>query len=303
VFQISEIPSDYGNNIEQLGTKEKFWFKKDGVKFLFKKNRANTGEDWAEKIACELASLLNIPHADYDFAIWRGDRGVVSPSFCKDGEELVLGNVFLTKFFFKTKSDYDHRQFFRNREHKLRLVLRILANSRLPLDWQIEPGINFSEEVFVGYLLLDALIGNQDRHHENWGFINTFTPDSQLHLAPSFDHASSLGRNESDETRRERMNTKDHQRSVAHYVKRARSAFYSNSGDILTTYKAFEMAKIKYPRAAEIWLNKLNNLKETDWDGILAKVPLELMSNCAKDFTRMMLIANRSNLLLYKDKK
>jgi serine/threonine protein kinase HipA of HipAB toxin-antitoxin module len=44
---------------------------------------------------------------------------------------------------------------------------------------------------FTGYLVLDALIGHTDRHEENWGVIEGITGAKRL--APSFDHASSLG--------------------------------------------------------------------------------------------------------------
>ena len=40
---------------EQLGTKEKFWVKIDSQDWLLKFGRPGTGEDWAEKAACELA--------------------------------------------------------------------------------------------------------------------------------------------------------------------------------------------------------------------------------------------------------
>ncbi|MHB1163969.1 MAG: hypothetical protein ACYC3K_01885 [Candidatus Nanopelagicales bacterium] len=43
-------------------------------------------------------------------------------------------------------------------------------------------------ESFAGCLAFDALIGNTDRHHENWAVIRT----SGL-LAPAYDHAASLG--------------------------------------------------------------------------------------------------------------
>jgi hypothetical protein len=69
--------------IEPLGTKEKFWFydEQDRVRKLFKIGRSGTGENWAEKVTSELAHLLNIPCASYDFAIWNDKKGVVSSSF------------------------------------------------------------------------------------------------------------------------------------------------------------------------------------------------------------------------------
>jgi hypothetical protein len=56
------------------------------------------------------------------------------------------------------------------------------------------------QNAMARYFVLDALICNTDRHHENWGFLMTYQPvdsenvNDQLKMAPSFDHASSLGR-------------------------------------------------------------------------------------------------------------
>ena len=79
--------------------------------------------------------------------------------------------------------------------------------------------------MFVAYLLLDVLVSNQDRHHENWGIIND---DTRTYLAPTFDHAASLGRNECDSVRLKRIASKDAKYRVEAYVVRARSAFYGS---------------------------------------------------------------------------
>ena len=48
--------------LEQLGTKEKFWFQSNihDCMCLFKFSRENTGEHWSEKIAEMLCSKLGI---------------------------------------------------------------------------------------------------------------------------------------------------------------------------------------------------------------------------------------------------
>ena len=98
MFQIIPISDDAAFDIEQLGTRSKFWFFKDGKPHLFKVGRPGTGENWSEKIACELCELLKIPHASYELAVWRDIKGVLSPSFVPEGGRLVLGNELLSKF-------------------------------------------------------------------------------------------------------------------------------------------------------------------------------------------------------------
>lgn len=61
-FQIIEVPDDAAESEEAMGSKFKFWFKhQDLGKCLFKQVRPNTGEDWSEKVAAELAELLGLP--------------------------------------------------------------------------------------------------------------------------------------------------------------------------------------------------------------------------------------------------
>ena len=59
-------------DLEQLGSKEKFWFlfanDRNGSRWLFKFSREGTGEHWSEKIAEQLCKHLAIPHVNYEIA-------------------------------------------------------------------------------------------------------------------------------------------------------------------------------------------------------------------------------------------
>jgi hypothetical protein len=55
MYQIVNVDEHEPTQPEQLGSKRKFWFVgADGTPVLFKEGRPNTGENWAEKVACEL---------------------------------------------------------------------------------------------------------------------------------------------------------------------------------------------------------------------------------------------------------
>ena len=60
-----QLRSDSPDVIEQLGSKPKFWFRLEGDEqpWLFKFTRENTGEDWSEKIASEVATLQTPKHS------------------------------------------------------------------------------------------------------------------------------------------------------------------------------------------------------------------------------------------------
>ena len=99
-YPIYDISAAQPEWIEPMGSKRKFWFRwsRDGdAQWLFKFSREGTGEDWAEKIACELAAALALPCARIELASFEGARGSVSRRFVRqdEGWELVHGNEIL----------------------------------------------------------------------------------------------------------------------------------------------------------------------------------------------------------------
>jgi len=65
---IINIPLEAREDIEQLGSKPKFWVLLEDKRWLFKEARTNTGEDWAEKAAAEIAQSLGIKAATVELA-------------------------------------------------------------------------------------------------------------------------------------------------------------------------------------------------------------------------------------------
>jgi excisionase family DNA binding protein len=304
-FPIRDISDLVPEAPEQLGTKEKSWFAYSekhwywhfkGDRFLFKAGREGTGENWAEKVACELCKLLELPHAEYDLATYQAKKGVVTPNFVPNGARLELGNEILARYV----SGYEKTKRFSQTQHTLSRVFWLVRRKEveLPIGFSGFDNINSAIDVFVGYLMLDAWIANQDRHHENWGYVIE-PSNGSVHLAPTFDHASSLGRNESDENRVRRLNTKDTGMSTMKYVERAKSAFYRTQDDTkpLSTIDAFRIAAQWRPDAARTWFQKLVEISLPDIRAIIDRVPHEEMSDIAKEFTQQILDLNRQRLL------
>jgi hypothetical protein len=280
--------------MEQLGTKYKFWYlDQDGQPWLFKQAREGTGEDWAEKISAELCQMLELPHATYELASWRGNRGIATPSFNVRDGRLVFGNELLAYVV----SGYDTETKHRRQHHKVGRVFAYLGGEsvRTPYGWDCPNELSSAASVFAGYLMLDALIGNQDRHDENWGVIAV---QGTQYLQPTFDHASSLGRNESDEARTDRLTTRDKNRSMMAYVERARSALYSaTSTRPLSTLDAF-IAGSRYDMpAAKYWLGKLKGVDDSSMYDAIWRVDADRMSDEAKRFAFQMLKLNKQRIL------
>ena len=151
-------------------------------------------------------------------------------------------------------------------------------------------------DVFAGYVMLDAWIANQDRHHENWGALND---GNEIRLAPTFDHGAALARNLTDRERAERLTTRDRNRTLVAFVKGARSAFYGSTADArpLGTLEAFQAFGHVVPQAKNVWLDRLGAVNRDALCGILEKVPPERMSETCRQFTLEVLLTNQQRLL------
>jgi hypothetical protein len=285
-------------NREPLGSKKKVWLRDPTgrePRVLFKYNRGGTGEDWSEKIAAELAQLLGLPHSKVELAMFEGHRGAALFEFTMKGQvDLVHGNELL-EF---VNPEYPSQQRYGAIEHTVAAVLKALARPAVGLPEAPRPlpeGVTDAFGVFVGYLLLDAWIGNIDRHHENWGLLwhRHEAPGSSLVLAPSYDHASSLGRELSDRKRTQSVRPSQGSR-VEHYARRAESAFYAGHGQKgpLSTWAAFEAAANYRPSAGAAWLERLRNLPDQSARAAVEAVPDGHMSRIAKDFACALLDCN-----------
>ena len=302
-FQIIEVPADVHREQEQMGTKFKFWYE-DGQHgyCLFKEGHPNTGEDWAEKIAAALCEPLELPHAVYKLAVWRDKHGVITPNFLAADESLVPGNEVL----FGRDESYPREQRYKVRQHNLKNIFTTFEPLQVQLPRETAPPeITTAQQIFLGYLMLDAWIGNTDRHHENWALIqHSENGVVTYRLAPTHDHAASLGCTLRDEERHERLTTKDQNRTVAAYAQstKARSAIYADEDNTrpLPLLDAFRLAS-SYNRqnreAAKIWKARLGNVTMAQLQEVFARLPAERISNWGKEFALQMLATNRQRLL------
>jgi hypothetical protein len=294
-FPVVDVTSWRRWGDEAMGTKEKFWcLSADDSRHLFKVARQGTGEDWAEKLAAEIARLLGLPCADVELATWEGQPGSLCRNFVtKASHVLVHGNELLQQ----VDTTYPVHQFRGVRRHTVDAVLEILDAVEPPPPLPLGEGNTTAADAFVGYLLLDAVITNGDRHHENWGVLQLGNGTRQL--APSYDHASSLGRELTDAQRDQRLTTRDKGYALAAYLSRARSAFFASVTDDKTMHPvdAFTRAAKQRPAAAKLWVARLSDLREDDLDVLLRRIPESTMSASAHRFARELLQLSRNQLL------
>jgi hypothetical protein len=297
-FEVFAVDDDAPLNTEALGTKDKFWFARDNRPWLFKKSRAGSGEHWAEVIAAVLAQKLGLPCAEYQLAVWRGVAGVVTPRFTDDGYDLVHGNELLAE----RDPTYERQgaRFVRTRQHTIDAVAGVVGapDVQTPFGWTARGGIISALDVFGGYLLLDAWIGNADRHHENWALVYRVA-DGGRALSPTFDHASSLGSHETEAVRSARLGSVDSGYQVEAYVARAgvRSPFFALATDArgLSPLDAFH-AWSKRSHCGP-WMDRLRGITDAQIAEVVSAPPPPAMSGPSRDFAAAILRANRERIL------
>ena len=301
MFSIHSVDQQRAEAVEWLGTKRKFWFLDNQRRWLFKAEERGTGDDWAEKIACHLCELLGMPHVYYELAELTDGNipGVICETCSPAPLSLVLGNQLLLRRDPEYPADIGRK--YKVREHTVQAVVDAVRELELPPDdWMsgTDRGIQTALDVFVGYVMLDAWIANQDRHHENWAALR----DDDLCLAPTFDHGAGLARILSDEERKERLTTKDKNRKVETFATKAKSAFYNQTTDSqpLGTVEAFAAFGSFATNAARLWLDRLARIKPESVRAILDEVPNKRMTKITKDFTAKLLQINQERLLQEK---
>lgn len=283
---------------ESVGTKAKIWLLDDQEReWLFKHPRKNSGEHWAEKLGAEVAELIGIPHARVELAEWNGVFGSISLNFTPDRSagSLVLGNALLSSL-----PGYDKAR-KRPRLHSVDWILAALNQAGIgrPADCSALPFVDTASDAFVGYLMLDAVIGNTDRHHENWGLlVRSSETGETAELAPSFDHASSLGRELSDGERTRRLDGRDRLATVDAYCMHGRSPLFSlgTGAHKLSVHQAFARARELRHRAAEGWLALLMGVSPKELAESVHKLPAAVASAPARRFAWAMLESNRRHL-------
>lgn len=299
-FPIIQLPDDASLRIEQLGSKTKFWLERDGQRGLFKAARKDTGEDWSEVAAACVAEALDIPHAKYDLATHAGRRGVISWSLHQEPDAFVHGNEILSRAYQGYPSEEAKRWL---PQHTVRRALNVCMFRNLPLGWTPPANVLKADHLFVGYLMLDALIGNTDRHDQNWAWIIKIAraPGERAvgYLSPTYDHGSSLGRNLSDAERHKRITTHDSGYSIKAYAERARSCLFLNEHDEKPglNLEVWALARTHRPKAASAWIDRLSQLDENALFRNLHRIPHERASTVAIDFACGMIQATRNHLL------
>ena len=169
---------------------------------LKKGDKDYTYEFWSEVIASEIGRVLGFDTLVYDVAANKQTLGCLSKLMIDPTcEQLDEGYKWIKRY----QLTYDAG----DRDSYTFQVIEATLKS-------LFDGLYFTEKL-ISTIVFDSIIGNEDRHQENWGIIvstgieesrgfifskKTPTPKTTYRFAPIYDSGSSLGR----ELREEKVN-------------------------------------------------------------------------------------------------
>jgi len=169
---------EYEGASEGSGRSEKIWLVNptNGDIGLFKFNKSEyTTEHLSEKIASELAQKINFECTKVDLGIYNSRIGSFNYKINQNDEILVEGIQLINKYYPNYDTDilYDSEE---EEYYSLEMILKSLEQYSFQRD-------------FFKITIFDFLIGNTDRHQNNWAIIQD---GSSSRLCPLYDNGSSL---------------------------------------------------------------------------------------------------------------
>lgn len=164
---------------EGSGRSEKIWLKDLATSqiglFKFKKD-VGTKDHISEKLASELAALLGLPSAHVEIGIYKGREGSMSFLINRDNEDLIEGIWLINELYpnYSAEKMYDDSK---QEYYSLEMIINSIEKYGLLAD-------------LLKMLIFDYLIGNSDRHQNNWAIISK--GERKYDFSPLYDNSSSL---------------------------------------------------------------------------------------------------------------
>lgn len=175
IIEINDKEWTEQEGLSSKGQRVKGWYERinDGTLFLYKEPRVfeSTGfmtqEIWTEFIAYKIGKKLNLEVPEVIPAKKEDKYGVLVKSFLKSNDEFADAKELLSR----VKGQQAHNMYFVR-------------------GFLLSPHVKQGEWAkFKKMMIFDCLIGNNDRHSENWGVCYDIFSDL-LELAPFYDNAN-----------------------------------------------------------------------------------------------------------------
>ena len=144
-------------------------------------------------------------------------------------------------------------------------------------------------EEFIDIIFFDSIIGNTDRHSENWGIIRNYEEDTKK-VSAAYDNGSSLGREfHSKEEKISSLN-------IQTYTSKAKSCIRIIDTKRISHYEFLAEILKKFPHKKDQYLKKIELLTEEGIENIINRIPEEFMSLTIKEFVKKILLERKKNI-------
>lgn len=315
-YPIIDISNWKYENINVSGSKEKRWYRSldKNQLALFKLpvsmtsqipqgEGESTGEVWSEKICSEIGNCMGFPTHNVDIGalviddesieyyglkgknVQTGQKvfGALCWSFLDETSDSLVEGADMIMDFDET---YDRDTLRGKREiYNFDLLYRLFY----------ENGI--LDNLFQ-MIIFDTLIGNTDRHQDNFGVIRD-EETGQQKFAPLYDNSSSLGREMNE--RRIKLMLRDGNMFNSYIFGNKSSTLirWENSWTKkkLNIIEFYEKVKCSHPQEVKKYLSNVANLTDEILENIIYKVPTIVMSEPKKELVKKILKARRDYLI------
>lgn len=276
-YEIKKVGKDFRfiPEINNKGTREKRTaLDNKGDKAIFKYEKYNSGcsEACSEKLCYEIAKVLGYECAHIELAVDENETlGVLNYLFVDIHKEEHIDAISYIKKNNETREHF----------YTLKNIKKCLDMLDVKLFYQ-----------FLKIIVFDALVGEQDRHEENWGIIRI---NGEYKLSPLYDNGCNLLREFYKKENAEKYYSG--QRDFDVYIKRSKALIYKEDG---SKYKHFELIQDLYNRYPEqikeeiVNLERLTNLKI---ENIVSKIPDNIITEKHKEYI-IRYIKTRKQILL-----
>lgn len=261
--------------INNKGTREKRIVldnKENKAIFKYEMYNKNCSEACSEKLSYEIAKVLGYECAHIELALDENNKlGILNYLFVNIHEEEHIDAIAYIKKENEKRSEF----------YTLENIKKILDTLNTDLFYQ-----------FLKIMIFDALIGEQDRHEENWGMIKK---NGIYKLSPLYDNGCNLLRefHEKEYAEKYYSGLKD----FNSYIRRSKTLIYKNDG---STYKHFELIEDlykKYPEQIKKEILNLEKLTDLKIENIVNKIPDNIITEKHKEYI-IKYIKERKILLL-----
>ncbi len=276
-YEIKKVGKDFRfiPEINNKGTRKKRTvLDNKGNKAIFKYEMYDKGcsEACSEKLSYEIAKILEYECAHIELALDENDEiGILNYLFVDLHEEEHIDAISYLK-----KSNETRSQFY------------TLENIKKCLD-MLDENLFYQ---FLKVMIFDALVGEQDRHEENWGIIRI---NGEYKLSPLYDNGCNLLR----EFRQEDFAIKYYKgmKDFDAYIRKSSTLIYKENGKKYKHFELIEFLYNSYPNQIREEIINLEKLTDSKIEEIVNKMPNNIITIKHKEYI-IRYIKTRKKILL-----